>query len=91
MASTFFVLNGLVGCGHMSGLVARAHMSAGQPHRKATATPLKAGNNELSRAHDMIRRLRASFGFDHHRNAPSRILWNGSTFPRKNAKAGEVQ
>src|ERR1700731_4755749 len=23
MASTFFVLNGLVGCGHMSGLVAR--------------------------------------------------------------------
>jgi hypothetical protein len=23
MASTFFALNGLVGCGHMSGLVAR--------------------------------------------------------------------
>jgi hypothetical protein len=24
MASTFFALNGLVGCGHMSGLVARS-------------------------------------------------------------------
>jgi len=52
MASTFFALNGLVGCGHMSGLVARricplALMKSDEQNRYQICEPCQTSNCDL--------------------------------------------
>src|SRR6202030_634028 len=65
MASTFFALNGLVGCGHMSGLVA-AHMSAG-PRMRA----LKSRSDFRSRVNSDVR--------DRGNSCQPRIRWDSQS------------